>query len=233
MIPLRDDNPSKTYPVITYGLIAVNVLLFLYNGTVTVHSRNPLLGYMMVPKAVITGTNETIITDVAPWITIFSHMFLHSSWMHLIGNMLYLWIFGNNVEDTLGHFKFFVFYVLCGLGAAIAQILPNPLSPVPMLGASGAIAGVLGAYFILFPKARVMTIVMYHIVAVPASVYLGFWFLYQAFNSFVMTASRIDSGGVAFQAHLGGFIAGIILIKLMKSPKEIAKIRNKSYYRYR
>ncbi|MHB1001106.1 MAG: rhomboid family intramembrane serine protease [Armatimonadota bacterium] len=217
MIPLRDENPTRTVPFVMYGLIILNFVFFLYNGSFTEYGRNPLMGWVLVPRAVTTGADVGIPGAISPWMTLFTHQFLHANWLHIISNMLYLWIFGNNIEDVLGHFRFLVFYLLCGLAAAVLQILPSPMSPVPMLGASGAIAGILGAYIILFPRARIVSLIYFIQVAVlPASVYLGIWFIIQAFNSLIIFgAGSIASGGVAFLAHMGGFIGGVIIILVL------------------
>lgn len=217
VIPIRDENPTRTVPYVVYGLIALNILIYMYNGPFTEHGRNPLIGYLMVPQAVTTGVNKIIPNAAVPWFTLFSHMFLHANLMHVGSNMLYLWIFGNNIEDAIGHFKFFLFYIVCGLCAAAAQIIPSPMSQIPMMGASGAIAGVLGAYILLYPRARIVSLVFFYQVAVlPASVYLGIWFAFQAINSLIMVGMGNHAvGGVAFLAHIGGFIAGVIIITLM------------------
>ncbi|MDP3013971.1 MAG: rhomboid family intramembrane serine protease, partial [Candidatus Subteraquimicrobiales bacterium] len=155
VIPLRDENPTKTVPFITLGLIAINVFVFVYELSLGLGSRGWeqfIYSFSMFPYRVVQG-------DLPAFVNIFTSMFLHGNWLHIIGNMLYLWIFGNNVEDYLGHMKFFGFYLLCGLGGTVGQILSNPMSTIPNLGASGAIAGILGAYLILYPGARILTLV--------------------------------------------------------------------------
>lgn len=221
MIPLRDDQPSFSTPFINYFLIALNVLIFLWESAIGVQSPRTLNAFVMefglVPRhtiAVLTGHSyASPITAIVPF---FTSMFLHASFMHVAGNMLFLWIFGDNVEDFLGHFKYVVFYFSTGLVAAATQVFVNPTSRLPTVGASGAIAGVLGAYFILYPRARVLTwfppIFLFH---VPAWLMLGYWFLVQFFSGTVTAiAETAQTGGVAFWAHIGGFAAGVVLIKV-------------------
>ena len=216
MIPLRDDNPARTTPYITYAIVAANIIVFLYNGALSSGAHNPLAGYELVPAQLFTGRDIGAPTPITPWLTIFTSMFMHANLLHIGGNMLYLWIFGNNIEDTLGHFKFLVFYLLAGLGAAMAQVLLSPMSHVPMVGASGAIAGVLGAYLILFPRARVATVLFYifiQVVELPASVLIGWWILIQVVST-ALSGSHAG-GGVAYAAHVGGFATGCLLILIM------------------
>ncbi len=215
MIPLRDDNPTRTTPYITYVIVAVNIILFLYNGTLDPRAHNPLAGFELVP-AHLFGRSFGAPALVSPWLTIFTSMFLHANLVHIAGNMLYLWIFGNNIEDALGHFRFLFFYLLAGFGAAMAQVLLSPMSTVPMVGASGAIAGVLGAYLILFPRARVTTLLFYifiQVVEFPASVLIGWWILLQVIST-ALSAGHVG-GGVAYAAHVGGFVTGCFLILVM------------------
>jgi membrane associated rhomboid family serine protease len=218
VIPLRDENPTRTIPFVVYGLIALNIIAFVYNGTMSLHSQNPLAGYTLVPAEIVTGKDIGPMTPIAPWVTIFTSMFLHANLLHIGGNMLYLWIFGNNIEDVLGHFRFLIFYLLSGVGAALAQVSTDPGSQLPMVGASGAIAGVLSAYLVLFPKARVITllILIYYIqiVALPAYTVLGFWIILQLINSLLLRSGMFPGGGVAYAAHIGGFASGLILVLL-------------------
>ena|SRR6185503_2835945 len=219
MIPLRDRNPSGIFPVVTLALILVNVAFFLYE----VHLGPALMTFLkhhaLIP-AEVTGTlryhQVTVSDTVEPF---FTSMFLHGGWLHLITNMWFLWIFGDNVEDTLGTFRYVIFYFLCGLAAALTQYAIQPQSPVPMLGASGAIAGVLGAYAVLFPGARVLTLVpiflFIQILEIPAIVILGYWFLLQILSG-SMAAVAPGQGGVAFWAHIGGFVAGMVLVLLLR-----------------
>ena len=228
MIPLKDDIPSRTFPVVTVLLIVLNVVVFLADLALG-HALSDL--FAMRPAYVVHDPTAIIRdTGVPIWATLFTMMFLHGGWLHVGGNMLYLWIFGNNTEDTLGHFRFLVFYFGCGLAAAGLQIVMNVNSTVPTIGASGAIAGVLGAYFFLFPGARVTTVVFlfvfFTVVDISARVVLGFWFLLNVYNTLLSTAATLNhvsqqSGGVAFAAHVGGFAAGWVLIRLLVSRRPI------------
>lgn len=222
MIPLRDDQPSLSTPYVNYFLIALNILVFLFELAIGSQSRGALNALMfqlgVVPTheiALLSGTPA--FSPAAALLPILTSMFLHASWGHVIGNMWFLWIFGDNVEDYLGHFKYLAFYLFSGIAASLTHILLNSNSPYPSVGASGAIAGVLGAYFILYPRARVLTwfppIFLFEL---PAWLMLGYWFVIQFLSG---TATAIaetgqPSGGVAFWAHVGGFVAGILLIKL-------------------
>ena len=202
MIPLRDVIPSRTVPFITVTIIVLNALAWLFELSLPERDLNVFLRYYGV-------------VPVHFWFpSLISSMFLHGSWMHVIGNMWYLWIFGDNIEDRLGHGRFIVFYLLCGMAAAFGQVAIDPSSTLPTIGASGAIAGVMGAYFVLYPNSRVLTLVIWifiRIVELPAVVLLGFWFLMQlagGVGSIARTAAS-DSGGVAFAAHVAGFLVGI------------------------
>lgn len=206
MFPIRDHNPSGRTPFVTYALIAANIAIFLayWFGLQTEAALNEFFyRYGVVPQFVMAGENLP---------SLITHMFLHGGWMHLAGNMLFLWIFGDNLEDLMGHAKYLTFYLAAGLAAAALQIAADPGSQVPMVGASGAIAGVLGGYLLLFPKARVdvviILIIIFKVFPIPAWIMLGLWFAIQVFSG-VTTPS--DGGGVAYWAHAGGFIAGMIL----------------------
>lgn len=216
-LPLRDENPTNRIPVITIFIIALNCLIFLYQ----VFSPQGLDYYTLkmgaIPYEITHFKALAHIPRLSPPLTLFTSMFLHGSLFHLLGNMLFLWIFGNNVEDFLGPFRFFFFYLLSGLGASFTHIVFNPNSQVPVIGASGAIAGVLGAYFILYPRARVLTLVFLfvfiRVVPIPAAYVLGFWFLMQVLNIGL-------GGGVAWFAHIGGFLIGVALIKVFSRRKQ-------------
>ena len=203
MIPLRDVIPSRTTPYITVTIIILNAVAWLFEVSLDPHDLNQFLTIYGVVPAYFSA--PTLITS----------MFLHGSWMHIIGNMWYLWIFGDNVEDRLGHGRFIVFYLLCGIAAALGQVFMDPSSTLPTIGASGAIAGVMGAYFVLYPQSRVLTliplIIFWEVIELPAFVLLGFWFLLQLFSagSIAVTASSHGSGGVAFAAHVAGFLVGM------------------------
>src|SRR5947209_7723116 len=209
MIPLRDIIPSRTVPYITITIIALNALAWLFEVSLSPEVLEQFLRIYGVVPADFTA--PTLITS----------MFLHGSWMHVIGNMWYLWIFGDNVEDRLGHGRFIVFYLLCGFAAALGQIAMDPLSTLPTIGASGAIAGVMGAYFVLYPHSRVLTLIpllfFWDIIELPATLLLGFWFLMQLFSAgAIAVTSHTDGGGVAFAAHVAGFLAGMAGVFVFK-----------------
>ena len=215
-LPLKDDNPTSTFPLITLGLILTNGLVFYHQMSLdTVESQNFIFKWGAIPYQIHHGEVLREFPEIPLPLTIFSSMFLHGGFLHLFGNMLYLWIFGNNIEDTLGHLRFLLFYLVCGLVAGLAQVFSNPESTVPMIGASGAVAGVLGAYLLLFPGARILTLFFIFIfikfVRLPALVVLGFWFFIQLLGVWGGSISN-----VAFFAHVGGFIAGLILVKIFQ-----------------
>ena len=220
MIPLKDDNPTELRPYVTWGIIGVCVLVFVYQLSLDARSAQRfVIGYGFIPALLF----ETVSTGnwkppVPASVTIVTSMFMHGGIMHVAGNMLYLWIFGNNVEDALGHVRFVIFYLICGAAAALAQALADPTSTIPMVGASGAIGGVLGAYVLLYPKARVLVLIPFGIftqlLRIPALFVLGFWFAVQ-FLQGTMTFGA-EGGGVAFWAHIGGFVAGMVLILFMR-----------------
>ncbi len=216
MIPLKDDVPTRTFPFVTIALIIVNCVVFaveLLQGEKLMSFVN---SFGAIPYEVTTGTDTEPLVYFPVRLTVFSSMFLHGGWSHLLGNMLYLWIFGNNIEDRMGHVRFIIFYFLAGVAASVAQIAVSPRSMVPLIGASGAISGILGAYLLLYPKAKVLTlvplVVFLRIIRLPAYVVLGFWIVLQIVNGFV-SLSYTAQGGVAFFAHIGGFIVGCALIK--------------------
>lgn len=218
MLPLRDDQPRYSTPYVTYFLIALNLVIFFFEWALDPKSLKALIfQFGIVPAhltAFLAGSPKyPLIAVVLPF---FTSMFLHGGWMHVIGNMWFLHIFGDNIEDYLGHFKYLVFYIVCGVLAMGAQVLSDPRSTVPALGASGAIAGVLGAYFLLYPGARVLTWFFVFVIWVPAWLILGYWFALQ-FLSGAATSLAYEGhsvGGVAFWAHVGGFVAGMVLIKV-------------------
>jgi len=216
MIPLHDDNPTRRFAFVTATFIIANILVFLYEVTLPseAHLTAFFADFALTPAAVSAPGSVTA------YGTIFTSMFLHGGWLHLIGNMLYLWIFGNNIEDAVGHVKFIFFYLLCGIAAAAMQVLINPDSTVPMVGASGAVSGVLGAYLVLYPRARVLVvipiIIFLKFLRVPAVVLLVFWFGMQLLSGWATLGAQTTGGGVAFWAHIGGFAAGLVLIPLFK-----------------
>jgi len=222
MIPLYDENPTRIFPLITVLLIAANVAVFIYE--LILPSPQALEGF--VRAAAIIPYDVTHNLDPRVSLTLFTSLFVHAGWLHIIGNMLYLWIFGNNVEDAMGHLRFALFYLLCGLAASAAQIAVNIDSPVPNIGASGAIAGVLGAYLILFPRARVVSLVtlgyFVRLVKVPAVLVLGLWIVVQLFSG-LASLGMPEVGGVAWFAHLGGFLVGLLLVRLF--------VRRRVWYR--
>lgn len=218
MIPLRDNLPTRHAPVVTLLFIGINAYAFLklfWLGSYA--GQRYLLYYGLIPCS-LTGSCQVAGRAFSPEVTLLTSMFVHAGFFHFAGNMLYLWIFGNNVEDAMGSIRFFVFYLLCGLGAAYAQILIGPESRIPMVGASGAVSGVLGAYLLLFPYARVLTLIpiffFIQVVEIRAVFVLGFWIVIQLLNGALTFGS--ESGGVAWFAHIGGFAAGCILIGLFK-----------------
>jgi membrane associated rhomboid family serine protease len=221
LFPFRDDNPTRLTPVVTITLIMLNVLVFLYQFSLPEPlSTRFVFEFGMIPVVLFGG--ESLPPEVAvvpPWATILTSMFLHGSIMHIAGNMLFLWVFGNNVEDAMGHGRFIVFYLLSGLAAALTQGLSDTASEVPMIGASGAISGVLGAYLILHPRATVHCLlflgIFITIVRLPAMLVLGLWFVLQLVSAALAPAG--SEGGVAFLAHIGGFITGAVLIPLFRS----------------
>lgn len=218
MIPLHDDNPTRITPWVTIIIMVLCVLVFLWQLSLGKAVQHAVYSLGMIPATLLGGKSLPSEMVIVPaWMTLFTSMFMHGGWMHLLGNMLYLWIFGNNVEDSMGHGRFIVFYLLSGIAAALLQALPDPASEIPMIGASGAISGILGAYLLMFPHARVLVVIPFgfymHPMRVPASLVLGFWFLMQLISSF---ASSGQQGGVAFGAHIGGFLAGMALIPLFK-----------------
>ena len=213
MIPLRDVIPSRTTPYVTIALVATNVLVFLYQFSLGPAVKEFVFAFALVPA-------------LFSWPTVFTSMFLHGGFLHVAGNMLYLWIFGDNVEDRMGHGRFLAFYLLCGTAAALGQTLTSPDSPVPMVGASGAVAGVMGAYFILYPHSRIVTLVLlpfiFQVVEVPAVFFLGIWFVMQFLSGVGSIATAVagePSGGIAFWAHIAGFAAGIVGVFVFRRPQ--------------
>lgn len=237
MLPLRDNIPTRRFPIVCVLLIGINVLVFLADKATSVvltyigpggQPIQEIMGglsvhYALIP-AYVTGHTEHSpllpLTVQPAWLTIFTSMFLHANLLHIGGNMLYLWIFGNNIEDVLGRGKFLLFYLVAGLGAALLQILSDPGSPTPTLGASGAIAGVMGAYIVLYPGARILCLVFLGIFItfwqIPAVIVIGFWFILQVLNARLLGGGALtQGGGVAYLAHVGGFVTGMTLIVLL------------------
>ena len=235
MIPLKDDNPVSTKPIVSYGIIGFCILIFFAQlGLSETELRDFTYSYGLIPS-VLMGIDQLPqdLFKISPIGTIFTSMFMHGGWMHLIGNMLYLWIFADNIEDDLGTLNFVIFYFVSGIGAAMSQVFMDINSQIPMIGASGAIGGVLGAYLINYPNARVLVLIPFgffsQLIKIRSLYVLGFWFILQFINSFF---SSSEGGGVAYAAHIGGFITGVILIlffnKRVKNNKNKRK-RKKTY----
>ncbi len=217
MIPLKDDNPTKTYPFVTVALIAVNTAVFVYEASLGE------LGFKLfiyktaaIPIEVLNGIDIYPKSLVPVPLTLLSSLFIHGGFFHLAGNMLYLWIFGDNIEDRFGHLPFLVFYLASGVIASMTHVLIHPNSTMPLIGASGAVAGILGAYFLLYPRAQVLTLVflfiIVQIVRLPALVFLGLWFAIQLLSSSA-------GGNIAWYAHIGGFVAGVAFVFIYKKTK--------------
>lgn len=213
MFPLYDENPTRTTPYFTYGIIGMNVLVFLHEVSLSNAQLNLFLSqYAVIPRELTTNLN-------VEWTTLFTSQFLHGGWWHLISNMVFLWVFGNNIEERLGHFKYLIFYLVCGALAALCQWFIGMSSTIPSLGASGAISGVLGAYLIRFPQARVKTLLFLGFfvttISVPALVIIGIFFIQNVISGLVSLQAAanmsIETGGVAYWAHIGGFVFGVIL----------------------
>jgi membrane associated rhomboid family serine protease len=241
MFPLHDDNPTHSPAIVTLLIIVLNVLMWVFVqglGSEPALSRSvcalglipgELLGRLRPGTSIAVGGDVACVIGAPNWITPFASMFMHGSWFHIIGNMWFLWVFGNNVEDSIGHVRYAVFYILCGLAAAAAQTLTNPASGIPMIGASGAIGGVMGAYAARYPHARVLTLILLGFYArtvwVSAWVMLGYWFLIQFLSGLPTLGS--EEGGVAFWAHIGGFLAGVVLLYVMR----VGQVRQVPYDR--
>ena len=218
MIPLKDDNPTRIFPIVTIGIIAANILVFTYQLSLGAGYEKFIFTYGAFPYEITHSVDIGPPVQMPVFFTVYSSMFMHGGFMHIIGNMLYLWIFGNNIEDSMGHIRFIFFYLICGTVASLTHIFLAPNSKIPMVGASGAVSGILGAYLLLFPHARILTLVTFgffiKMIKIPAMVVLGFWIVLQFLNSTV--ASGSEGGGVAWFAHIGGFFAGLILINFFK-----------------
>jgi len=242
MFPYKDENPTYLTPLVTLAVIAVNVAVWLLiqgAGTLPALPRSvcelglipgELLGRVPPGHSVPVGPGVACVIGGQPnWVTPVTSMFLHGGWFHLLGNMWFLWVFGNNIEDAMGHGRFAVFYLVCGVLAAAAQVLADPSSPVPMVGASGAISGVMGAYLVLYPRVRVHTLVFLGFFitrwTLPAYVMLLYWAVIQLIGTLPSLVGVQAGGGVAFMAHLGGFAAGVLLIKLFARPESVRRHR--------
>jgi membrane associated rhomboid family serine protease len=241
LFPIGDDNTERhIVPFVTYTLIAINVLVYF----VLQSSDAFTLGYSVVPAEITSGQDIEGVVRVGGqglrlyggptpiYLTLLSSMFMHGGLGHLFGNMLYLWIFGDNVEDRMGHIKFLIFYLLCGFLASATHIFFGPNSLVPSLGASGAIAGVLGGYLVLFPHQGVRVLAYMRVIEMPAIIVIGFWGLLQFLNGFGSLGTRGEGGGVAYMAHVGGFVAGILLVFLFRNPPRNRVSRYQDYSDY-
>lgn len=226
MIPLKDEIKTRRVPVVNYVLILINVAVFIYQFVNASQMEAIVSRYAMIPANITTAFT---VENLRPVIT---SMFMHAGWVHLLANMLYLWIFGDNIEDRLGHFGYLNFYLAGGFAAAALHVLINPLSTVPTVGASGAIAAVLGAYLVLYPKARIYTFIPIGYWAqlrlVPAAVVLGLWFVLQLFSGFATLGGGSDVGGTAFWAHIGGFVFGVLIGFLFK-PRETSELKYRQW----
>jgi membrane associated rhomboid family serine protease len=223
MIPIRDENPTHRIPFVNYALIAINILVFLWQVSLGSYGEAAIYRMALIPLNVTTGL------DLGDARAVLTSMFMHAGLMHLLGNMLYLWIFGDNVEDVLGHFRYIVFYLLGGVAASLTHVILYPSSTVPTVGASGAIAATLGAYLLLFPQRRVVTIIplgfFLQIARLPAIFVLGMWFLLQLFEG-TLALGLTQLGGVAFWAHIGGFVFGMLIGPLARQRKRPVAYRD-------
>jgi membrane associated rhomboid family serine protease len=221
VVPLRDDNPTSITPVVTYGLIGINIAVFVFQLSLSQEGIDGFFdAWALVPTQLTESFQGALQAPIYEWITLLSSQFLHGGFFHVGGNLLYLWVFGNNIEDRLGHVKFLIFYLGCGALAGLTQWVFDPSSAVPTIGASGAIAGVMGAYILRFPRARIVTliplIIFFTTIRIPAVFFLGFWFVQQALFSIASLSSDMGSGGgVAYWAHSGGFVFGLLLGPLL------------------
>lgn len=217
MIPLRDTTKSGAFPFVNLTLITINILVFLYEVSLGENIHNFILEYGLIPAKVFTSANIDLGDRFFPFI---SSMFIHGGWLHIIGNALFLFIFGDNVEARMGHFKYLVFYIVCGIAAALFQIITNMGSVIPMVGASGAISGVLGAYITFFPKSKILTLIpiffFIQLIHIPAAIFIFVWFIIQFLSGVGSLGAAQDTGGVAFWAHIGGFVAGLILARFFQ-----------------
>lgn len=222
MFPLKDTQPSYSRPVVTLSIIGVNLLVFLFEFSLGTDTRNAFIEYY------------GLVPDHFQISRVFTSMFLHGGWLHVLMNMWFLWIFGDNIEDLLGHWKFLIFYLLCGVVAALGQTIASPDPTVPMVGASGAITGVMGAYLVTYPQARILTlvfIIIFFTIEIPAPIMLAYWFVIQLFSGLGSIAhTHLSQGGTAYFAHIGGFVAGIVLVKVMGASPEYNRRRSSRYW---
>jgi membrane associated rhomboid family serine protease len=235
VIPYSDPSePNRIFPFVNIGLIVVNFLVFFYELSLgaggTAHLNSFITQYGLVPCEYTNHCHAGPGTPNPFWVTLFTSMFMHGGWLHILGNMIYLWVFGDNIENSMGHFRYLIFYLLCGLGANALEIATTVGSHAPGLGASGAIAGVLAAYLMLYPTSRVGTLIpigfFFLPIRLPAWVLIAFWFVLQLINGVTLLASRaVDVGGVAYWAHVGGFVTGGILVWLLRRPERVSRMQ--------
>jgi membrane associated rhomboid family serine protease len=220
MIPYKDDNPTGSFPFVTIGLLTANCVVFVFQLISPLHPEQIVYAYGAVPRYLLTFTT---VQPVHPLFTVLTSMFMHGGILHIGTNMLYLWIFGDNIEDRLGHLRFIIFYLLCGTAAVFSHSITEPSSTMPMIGASGAVSGILGAYLLLFPRARVHTLIFFgffvQTVRLPALLVIGLWVVIQFING-ILSKGPMAQGGVAWFAHIGGFICGILLIAFVFKRKK-------------
>jgi membrane associated rhomboid family serine protease len=221
MFPLKDNIQARNFPIVNIGLIGINLVFFLYQMSYGHRVDQLIFTFGFIPARFFAQQAEGWLNP-AGYLPVFSSMFLHANLIHLISNMWMLWIFGDNVEDCMGHGRYLLFFLLCGLASVAAQTIANPQSVIPMVGASGAISGVLGAYFLTYPNARILTLVpiviLFYIIELPAYFFLGFWFALQFIQGtlYSLNSDKLIGGGVAWWAHVGGFVAGVVLLQIFR-----------------
>jgi len=221
MFPLKDNIQARSFPFINIGLIVINIVFFIYQMSYGQRVDQLIFAFGFIPARFIAGQAESWLNP-SGYLPVFSSMFLHANLIHLLSNMWMLWIFGDNVEDCMGHGRYLLFFLLCGVASVAAQAFANPQSAIPMIGASGAISGVLGAYFLTYPQARILTLlpifILIYIVELPAYFFLGFWFVLQFLQGslYSLNSEQMVGGGVAWWAHVGGFVAGVLLLQVFR-----------------
>ena len=221
MFPLKDNIQARTFPIVNIGLIVINIVFFVYQMSYGHRADQLIFTFGFIPERFFAEQAEGWL-NISGFLPVFSSMFLHANLIHLISNMWMLWIFGDNVEDCMGHGRYLLFFLLCGVASVAAQALANPQSAIPMIGASGAISGVLGAYFLTYPHARILTLlpifILIYLIELPAYFFLGFWFIMQFVQGslYSLNSDQIVGGGVAWWAHVGGFAAGVVLLQVFR-----------------
>jgi membrane associated rhomboid family serine protease len=238
LIPISDPSePNRIFPYVNIALIVANFLVFFYELSLGSQGTNTLnrfiADYSVVPCEYTNHCTAYAGTPHPYWITLFTSMFMHGGWLHILGNMIFLWVFGDNIENSMGHVRYIIFYLLCGLAANGLEIATAATSVLPGLGASGAIAGVLAAYLMLYPSSRIATLIPIAIIFIPirlpAWILIGFWFITQLFNGFASLSGTAGQGGVAYFAHIGGFVAGAVLIWFFRHPERVGQMRGYHY----